>query len=74
LRQALLSLRIATGDRASLGHSIAFTQTGERQGDDLGHVLMIRPGSTSIFAVAREASGRWGVPVAVWPGPVEGRP
>lgn len=74
LRQALRSLQIAAGDRAGLGRSIAFTPTGERRGDDLGHVLMIRPGATSIFAVPRQASGRLAAPVAVWPGPDEGRP
>lgn len=62
LRDALGALRLGPDDPAAMGRSLAFRRSGERAGDDLGHVLMIRPDRPGVFALARGPSGRWGEP------------
>jgi hypothetical protein len=74
LREALLIRPIAAGGRGSLGRSIAFSRNGERQGDDLGHVLMIRPTVSALFETSRRGTGRWETPVPAWTRPDGGEP
>jgi hypothetical protein len=74
LRDALAALRLAAGDPRAVGRSLAFSRSGERVGDDLGHVLMIRPDSDRVYAQARGPSGRWGEPVALSVAPLVVRP
>jgi hypothetical protein len=74
LRRALAEMRLGASDRAALGRSLAFSRTGERVGNDLGHVLMIRPDRPSVFSVSREPSGRWLEPVTVAFDPRASRP
>ena len=56
-----------------MGRSLAFTRAGERRGDDLGHVLTIRPGQAEIWAYARAADGRWSEAVPLPLVPVSAR-
>jgi hypothetical protein len=74
LRDALAVLRLAPGDAAAMGRSLAFSDSGERTGDDIGHVLMIRPDSAEVYAWARGPSGRWGEPRALKRAPLVVRP
>lgn len=74
LRDALASLRIAPGDPAAMGRSLSFSRSGERGGDDLGHVLMIRPDHPGVFALARGPSGQWGAPALLKSEPLAVRP
>jgi hypothetical protein len=69
LRDALDALAIDPHDPSALGRSIAFDDTGERQGDDLGHVLLIEPDRHEVLALSRGESGRWGAPIPVRPVP-----
>lgn len=66
LRHALATLSLAAGEPGAMGRSLAFTDLGERKGDDLGHVLTIQPGQDKVLAYAR-VGGRWGQPVALAP-------
>ena len=59
LADALAALRLSARDRAAFGRSLAFAPTGERQGSDLGHVLMSPPGGQTVFAIERLEGGRW---------------
>jgi hypothetical protein len=74
LRDALAVLRLAPPDPAAFGRSLSFAPTGERQGIDVGHVLMIRPGERTVFAFSKTSKGRWGEPVPVRAVPAAGRP
>jgi hypothetical protein len=74
LRGALAALRLKGDDRAAVGRSLAFSRSGERVGDDLGHVLMIRPGKSMVYSVVREPSGRWLDPVALPSVPLASQP
>ncbi len=58
LARALSGLRIKAGAPAAMGRSLAF-DNGERTGDDLGHVLEIRPGESSVLAHAPQLDGTW---------------
>ena len=62
LRDALAGLHLAPNDPAAMGRSLAFSRSGERVGDDVGHVLMIRPDRRAVFAVTVGPSGRWNEP------------
>ena len=59
LRRALAGMKLAADDPSALGRSLAFSRSGERVGDDLGHVLMIRPDEASVHFVTRGREGRW---------------
>jgi hypothetical protein len=78
LRAALASLSIKADEPGALGRSIAFTKAGERGGDDLGHVLLVRPDRDEVDALTRGGSGRWNAAVPVrpipFPSPDEARP
>ncbi len=70
LRDDLASLRIDAASPAALGRSLAFSRSGERVGDDLGHVLSIRPDRSAVFARSRATSGQWSEPLPLEPAPV----
>jgi len=74
LCDALAALKLPARDPAAVGRSLAFRRSGERAGEDLGHVLTIRPDRPSVFAVARGPSGEWGAPEPLEPVPVVLRP
>ncbi|MDR3639406.1 MAG: hypothetical protein P4L84_36735 [Isosphaeraceae bacterium] len=59
LRERLRNLNLPSRDQATLGRSIALAPSGERTGDDLGHVLLIRPGDASVYAMGEDALGKW---------------
>lgn len=67
LRDRLRGLDLPAGDPAGLGRSLTLAPSGERIGKDLGHVLLIRPGSDVIYATAEDPSGHWSAPRAVMP-------
>jgi hypothetical protein len=64
LRGPLLGLQLKPGDPAALGRSLAFEESGERAGADLGFVLTSRGPSAKVEAFALNAEGRWTGP---WP-------
>ena len=74
LRGRLTALKLARDDPAAMGRSLAFARSGERIGDDLGHVLLIRPDSPDVFAVERAPSGRWRAPEPLQAAPLMVRP
>jgi hypothetical protein len=74
LRDGLAALRLDARDPAAMGRSLAFSRSGERVGDDLGHVLTIRPGRATVDAISRAPTGRWSAPMPLDPSPVALRP
>lgn len=62
LRDRLRGFDLPADNPATLGRPIAFTPSGERVGEGLGHVLLIQPDSSSVFAMAEDASGEWSAP------------
>lgn len=62
LRIRLSALKLSRDDPSAMGRSLAFGRSGERVGDDLGHVLMIRTDRPEVFAVERGPSGGWRAP------------
>ncbi len=74
LRDALAALKIDANDPAAMGRSLAFSRSGERVGNDLGHLLMIQPGRSTVEAVARDPNGRWSAPRELDPTPVALQP
>ncbi|GAC1474237.1 MAG: hypothetical protein NVSMB9_24220 [Isosphaeraceae bacterium] len=61
LRSVMASLHFAPDEGAAMGRSLAFSRSGERTGDDLGHVFMIRPDSPGVFSLSRLPTGQWSV-------------
>lgn len=55
---SLRTLDVRHGDPAAIGRSLAF-EAGERRGDDLGHVLEVRPGEPSLLAHEPGPGSRW---------------
>lgn len=74
LRDALAALHLNPNDRAAMGRSLAFSRNGERVGDDVGHVLMIRPDRRAVFAVTRRPHGGWNDPEPLVTLPVVSQP
>jgi hypothetical protein len=74
LRDRLASLRLDASSPAATGRSLAFSPSGERVGDDLGYVLMIRPDRPTVYAMSRTSSGHWSEPAPLEPAPVVSRP
>lgn len=74
LRESLAGLRLGPDDPFTFGRSLAFAPSGERQGSDLGHVLHVRPGDSSVWALERLASSRWSAPVSISSAPVAAGP
>ncbi len=74
LRDNLAALHLDARSAAALGRSLAFSRSGERLGDDLGHVLMIRSDQPTVFAISRAANGRWNDPVPLERSHVVDRP
>jgi hypothetical protein len=74
LRDDLAALKFDATSPAARGRSLAFRRSGERVGDDLGHVVMIRPGSSTVFAISRSPAGGWCGPLPVEPAPVVNGP
>jgi hypothetical protein len=70
LRSGLASLEIHAQDPGALGRSIVFTRTGERGGDDLVHVLVVRPDRDQVDALTPGEAGGWNLAVPVRPIPV----
>ena len=74
LRGPLEAIDLAADDPSAFGRSLAFDPSGHRRGgDELGHVLAVRPGSSEIQAFARGPEGRWRSPVSVRPTLAAGR-
>jgi hypothetical protein len=65
LRDALLKLNLKADSPGAMNRSLAFTLTGERDGNDLGHVFTARPRRPEILAYARGSDGRWMEPVVI---------
>jgi hypothetical protein len=58
LAEALARLDLAPEDDHAVGRSLAFS-AGEREGEDLGHVLEARPDEASLLAHEPGPGGRW---------------
>lgn len=65
LRDAVAALALGAEDPSALGRSLAFRKSGERDGDDLGRVLMITPESAGVFGTSRADGGSWSPPRAI---------
>lgn len=59
LRDALSELHLTPNDPAAMGRSLAFRRSGERAGDDLGHVLRCLPESEKVETLMRDSDGAW---------------
>ncbi len=58
LASSLAGLEIPADSPGSMGRSLAFKQ-GERAGEDLGHVLEVRPDDAALLAHDPGPGGRW---------------
>lgn len=67
LRDFLAGLNLPGTARAAIGRSLAFDRSGERKGDDLGHVLAIPADRGEVLAYTRGPKGDWKPPVALPP-------
>ncbi len=67
LRATLDKLRLSARHPSAIGRSLAFDPGGERQGEDLGHVLMLRPDRNDVSAFARNPDASWSGPVLIPP-------
>jgi hypothetical protein len=74
LRNGLAALKVPASDPSSMGRALAFSRSGERLGDRLGHVLLIQPDRPGVFALAQGASGAWSEPEVLKTDPLVLRP
>jgi hypothetical protein len=70
----LNDLVIPADGRAAFGRSLAFDDSGERRGADLGNVLAILPGHREILAFSHSENGSWSRPAPVASPTVVARP
>ncbi|MGE3820040.1 MAG: hypothetical protein AB7I30_11500 [Isosphaeraceae bacterium] len=65
LRESIAHLALSAESPAALGRSLAFRKSGERDGDDLGRVLMVVPERAEVLATSRGPGGQWSPPSAI---------